>query len=134
MKDKEVKSEGVVCKNYSKTNEAFEFSPETGIDMEESIQMEEKFKCRMESSPSPPKSGHRIEWRNLSFDIDKRVIGYEAPFKVTFNHLQKQILQPQSGCIYSGQMTALMGPSGSGKNNPLELHHRQDHWKRNLNR
>lgn len=113
MKDKEVKSEGIVCGNYSKTNEAFDFSSEK-IDTE-IIQMEDqKFKRSLEPSFTT-NAGHRIEWRDLSFEIDKRVVGYEAPFKVTFNHLHKQILQPQSGCIYSGQMTALMGPSGSGK-------------------
>lgn len=115
MKDKEVKGpDGIVCQNYSKTNEAFDFSSEKIDIMEDSIQMEEKIKYGTEFNPNT-NSSHRIEWRNLSFEIDKRIIGYEAPFKVTLNHLQKQILKPQSGCIYSGQMTALMGPSGSGK-------------------
>ena len=44
MKDKEMDPERIVCKNYFKTNEAFDFSSET-IDME-SIQMEEKLKTR----------------------------------------------------------------------------------------
>ena len=53
-------------------------------------------------------------WNNLSFEVKKKVWSFESGFPIR-KDFQKQILQPQNGEIYSGSLTALMGPSGAGK-------------------
>ena len=58
---------------------------------------------------------HRIEWRNLRFDVKKRSISFKPPLNIKLVPFERQILQSQTGCIKSGEMTALMGPSGAGK-------------------
>lgn len=58
---------------------------------------------------------HRIEWRNLIFEVKKDNLEFKPPVHFKFVPFQRMILQPQTGCIKSGEMTALMGPSGAGK-------------------
>lgn len=57
----------------------------------------------------------RIEWNNLSYSVDERHVTYEPPFNLKIKKDKKKILQPQSGTLLSGTLTALMGPSGAGK-------------------
>lgn len=65
-----------------------------------------------EASGSP---SHRIEWRNLQFDVRKKNLQFKSVTNIKLVPFERQILQPQTGCIKSGEMTALMGPSGAGK-------------------
>lgn len=62
-----------------------------------------------------PKASHRVEWKNLGFEIRKKNFEFKPPLQVKLSSEKKLILQPQTGCINSGEMTALMGPSGAGK-------------------
>ena len=56
-----------------------------------------------------------IEWTDLSYAVDERQVSFKAPFNLSVKKQKKTILQSQSGCLQSGTLTALMGPSGAGK-------------------
>jgi len=82
------------------------------------------------SSPSPSMSAstnsvnetadtvYRLEWKNLSYRINQRQWKVDG-IKVSWSQDEKEILQPQSGELVGGTITALMGPSGAGKSTLL---------------
>ena len=59
-----------------------------------------------------------IEWTDLEFSVLERKFSFVPPF---IKREEKAILEPQSGFIKSGTLTALMGPSGAGKTTLLNL-------------
>ena len=74
-----------------------------------------------------------IEWNNLSYQICERSIKFKTPFGVQIKTKQKIILQPQSGFLSAGTLTALMGPSGAGKTTLLNcLSGTNSDWKGNI--
>ena len=62
-----------------------------------------------------PANRIKLQWKDLSYTISKTEwkskAGSVIPVRVT---TPKQILQPQSGELVGGTITALMGPSGAG--------------------
>ncbi len=69
------------------------------------------FYCGKKKKLSDQKSVNKfpvqIEWKDLEYTVPIRA----GPFK----RIPKQILYPMSGYVASGQVLAIMGPSGAGK-------------------
>ena len=74
------------------------------------------------ASSSPGSRGDfKVVWKNLTLDVNKRrLLDISEDGSITILKKEsKRILQPQSGHIEAGTITALMGPSGAGKSSLL---------------
>src|SRR5688500_9351852 len=56
-------------------------------------------------------NGTTLVWKNISYDVKQRFFDISVGFPF-IHERQKQILQPQNGYISSGQLMAIIGPSG----------------------
>ena len=66
------------------------------------------------SPPTAASSSIRLQWTDLRYTINE-YRWQVAGCKLTRGCRVKEILQPQSGELAGGTITALMGPSGAGE-------------------
>jgi len=57
----------------------------------------------------------RLQWTNLSYQITQTEWKWEGMSLPSLVKVTKEILNPQSGELVGGTITALMGPSGAGE-------------------
>lgn len=68
-----------------------------------------------------PVTSNRFEWKNLKYSIKMDGFRLKSLLERNIGSTNKVILNQQSGNIKSGEITALMGPSGVGKTTLLNI-------------